>query len=165
METYTKKKYEAMGITTEFIQCNMSMSARKGTIRGIHYQKDPMSQAKLVRCVSGVVLDVCVDLRVGSPTYLKWEAVELSLEKNNQFYIPRGCGHGFITLTDDVLFEYMVDNYYSKEHDGGIRYNDPAIGVDWEGLLNGLEPVLSEKDTAAPLLKDSDCHFVYKEEK
>ena len=162
METYSEPKYKELGITNHFVQDNHSMSAKKGTLRGIHFQNDPMAQAKLVRCTKGIVIDVAVDLRKGSPRYRQWVSVELSAENKKQLYIPRGFGHGFITLTDDVEFEYKVDNVYSKEHDRGIRFDDPSIGVDWGGLLNGIEPILSEKDINAPLLENSDCNFIYK---
>lgn len=124
-----------------------------------------MAQAKLVRCTKGAVIDVAVDIRKGSPTYLQWVSVELSEENKRQFFIPRGFAHGFLTLTDNVEFEYKVDNLYSKECDRGIRYNDPSINVDWGGLLNGIEPILSDKDINGPLLKDSDCNFIYEEMK
>ena len=108
--------------------------------------------------------DVAVDIRKGSPTYKQWVAVELSAENKKQFFIPRGFAHGFLTLTDDVEFRYKVDNLYSKEHDRGIRYDDPTINVDWGSLLNGIEPILSEKDTTGPILDNSDCNFVYEGE-
>jgi dTDP-4-dehydrorhamnose 3,5-epimerase len=165
METYSTEKYEAMGITNVFVQDNHSMSAKKGTLRGLHFQNAPMAQAKLVRCTKGAVIDVAVDIRKGSPTYKQWVSVELSAENKRQFYIPQGFAHGFLTLTDDVEFEYKVDNLYSKEHDRGIRYDDPSIGVDWGMLLNGMEPILSEKDINGPLLKDSDVNFVYEGDK
>lgn len=165
METYSTAKYEAIGIDNVFVQDNHSMSAKKGTLRGLHFQNNPMSQAKLVRCTRGTVIDVAVDLRKGSPTYKQWVSAELSAENKRQFYIPRGFAHGFLTLTDDVEFEYKVDNLYSKEHDRGIRYDDPEIDVDWGGLLKGLDPILSEKDTNGPLLADSDVNFVYEGEK
>ena len=117
-----------------------------------------MAQAKLVRVTRGAVMDVAVDLRKGSPTYLQWAAVELSAENKRILYIPRGFGHGFKTLTDNVEFCYKVDNLYSKEHDRGVRFNDPAIGVDWGEVK---EELLSVKDTTSPLLKDSDCNFVF----
>lgn len=164
METYSTKKYEAIGITTTFVQDNMSFSAQKGTLRGLHFQNAPMAQAKLVSCTRGTVIDVAVDIRKGSPTYKQWVAVELSAENKKQFFIPRGFAHGFLTLTDDVEFRYKVDNLYSKEHDRGIRYDDPTINVDWGSLLNGIEPILSEKDTTGPMLDDSDCNFVYEGE-
>ncbi len=161
METYNEAKYADAGIKNIFVQDNHSMSASKGTLRGIHFQNAPMAQAKLVRCTRGAVVDVAVDLRKGSPTYLKWVSIELSAENKKQMFIPRGFGHGFLTLTDDVEFEYKVDNLYSPEHDRGIRYDDPQIAVDWGKLLGELVPILSEKDIQGPLLKDSDCNFVY----
>lgn len=164
METYSTKKYEDIGITTTFVQDNMSFSANKGTLRGLHFQNAPMAQAKLVSCTKGTVIDVAVDIRKGSPTYKQWVAVELSAENKKQFFIPRGFAHGFLTLTDDVEFRYKVDNLYSKEHDRGIRYDDPTINVDWGTLLNGIDPILSEKDTAGPVLDNSDCNFVYEGE-
>jgi dTDP-4-dehydrorhamnose 3,5-epimerase len=164
MGTYSTKKYEAIGITTTFVQDNMSFSAQKGTLRGLHFQNAPMAQSKLVSCSRGTVIDVAVDIRKGSPTYKQWVAVELSAENKRQFFIPRGFAHGFLTLTDDVEFRYKVDNLYSKEHDRGIRYDDPTINVDWGSLLNGIEPILSEKDTTGPILDDSDCNFVYEGE-
>ena len=160
METYSEHKYAQLGITNHFVQDNHSMSAKKGTLRGLHFQNNPMSQAKLVRCIKGIVIDVAVDIRKGSPTYKQWVSTELSADNKKQFYIPRGFAHGFLCVTDDVEFEYKVDNLYSKECDRGIRYDDPTIGIDWGGLLNGIEPILSEKDKNGPLLDDSDCNFV-----
>lgn len=161
METYSKMKYENLGISNDFIQDNLSFSAKKGTLRGIHFQNNPMSQAKLVSCIRGKIIDIAVDLRKGSPTYKKWVATELSEENKRQLYMPRGFGHGFISLTDNVLFSYKVDNYYSKENDRGIKYNDEEIAVDWSKYLNGIDPILSEKDKKNPALKDSDCNFKY----
>lgn len=162
METYSTKKYAEIGITNTFVQDNMSFSANKGTLRGLHFQNEPMAQAKLVSCTKGKVIDVAVDIRKNSPTYKKWVAVELSAENKRQFFIPRGFAHGFLTLTDDVEFRYKVDNLYSKEHDRGIRYDDPTINVDWGSLLAGIKPILSEKDTTGPILDESDCNFEYK---
>ena len=159
METYSTKAMADIGIDTVFVQDNQSFTAQKGTLRGIHFQNHPMSQAKLVRVTRGAVLDVAVDLRKGSPTYKQWTGTELSAENKRMLYIPQGFGHGFVTLTDDVEFCYKVDNLYSKEHDRGIRFNDPAIGVEW-GVEN---PVLSQKDTTSPMLEDSDCNFIYGE--
>ena len=157
METYSTKAFADIGITNEFVQDNQSFTAQKGTLRGIHFQNAPMAQAKLVRVTRGAVLDVAVDLRKGSPTYKQWVGVELSAENKRMLFIPRGFGHGFVTLTDDVEFCYKVDNLYSRECDRGIRFNDPEIGVEW-----GVDaPVLSQKDTTSPMLKDSDCNFVY----
>ena len=158
METWSTRNFEELGLHYNFVQDNQSFSAQKGVLRGIHFQKDPMSQAKLVRVIRGAVLDVVVDLRKGSPTYKQWISVELSAENKRMLMIPRGFGHGFKSLTDNVEFFYKVDNLYSKEHDRGIRYNDPAIGVDWGEVK---EDLLSPKDTNAPLLADSDCNFVY----
>lgn len=161
METYSTRALADLGIHSGFVQDNQSFSAHKGTLRGIHFQNSPMAQAKLVRVTRGAVKDIAVDLRKGSPTYCKWVAVELSDENKRMFFIPRGFGHGFVTLTDDVEFCYKVDNLYSREHDRGIRYNDPAIGVDWGQVLDGIKPLLSEKDTSSPLLAESDCNFVF----
>ena len=162
MESFSKLNYQKIGIDTDFIQDNLSYSALKGTLRGIHFQNDPCSQAKIVSCLKGKIIDIAVDLRKGSPTYKKWVYVELSEENKKQVYIPRGFGHAFITLTNDVLFSYKVDNYYSKENDRGIKYDDPDINIDWNKLSGGLELTLSEKDKNNPLLKDSDCNFTYK---
>ena len=159
METYSTAAFAAIGIDTVFVQDNQSFSAQKGVLRGIHFQNAPMAQAKLVRVTKGAVLDVAVDLRKGSSTYCQWVSVELSAENKRMFYIPRGFGHGFVTLTDNVEFCYKVDNLYSRECDRGIRFNDPAIGVAW-----GIEaPILSQKDTTSPLLSESDCNFIYGE--
>ncbi len=160
METWSTRNFEELGLKYDFVQDNQSYSAQKGILRGIHFQNAPMAQAKLVRVNRGAVMDVAVDLRKGSPTYRRWIAVELSAENRRMLMIPRGFGHGFKTLTEDVEFCYKVDNLYSKECDRGIRFNDPDIGVDW-GSVD--ETLLSEKDTTSPLLKDSDCNFVYGE--
>ena len=143
----------------------MSFTAKKGTLRGLHFQNDPMAQAKLVSCTKGTVIDVAVDIRKGSPTYKQWVAVELSEENKKMFFIPRGFAHGFLTLTDNVEFRYKVDNLYSKEHDRGIRYDDPSVNVDWGGLLNGIEPILSDKDKNGPTLDESDYNFKYEGDK
>lgn len=159
METYSASVMAELGITANFVQDNQSYTAKKGTLRGLHFQNAPAAQAKLVRINRGAALDVAVDLRKGSPTYKQWIAVELNEENKRMLYIPRGFGHGFVTLTDDVEFCYKVDAPYSKEHDRGIRFNDPSIGVDWG--VN--EPILSQKDKVSPMLEDSDCNFVYGE--
>lgn len=150
MESWSQRKMEEAGLHYNFVQDNHSMSAVKGTLRGIHFQKGEWCQAKLVRCTRGAVLDVAVDLRKKSPMYKQWVAVELSADNKKQFLIPRGFGHGFVTLTDDVEFLYKADNYYAPEADGGIRWNDPDIAVDW-GVEN---PILSEKDKKNPFLRD-----------
>ena len=163
MESWSEKNMEDVGIQVRFVQDNQSFTAKKGTLRGIHYQQNPMAQAKLVRVVRGAVVDIAVDLRKGSPTYGQWTSVELSAENKRQFYIPQGFGQAFLTLTDDVEFCYKCDNLYSKECDRNIRWNDPLINVDWKSFGLDGEPVLSEKDANAPLLKDSDCNFKFKE--
>lgn len=150
MESWNKKKMEEAGLYYEFVQDNHSKSTVKGTLRGIHFQKGDKAQAKLVRCVKGAVLDVAIDLRKNSPTFKQWVGVELSGENKKQLLIPRGFGHGFVTLTDDVEFLYKADNYYAPEADAGIRWNDPDICVEW-GVEN---PILSEKDKKNPFLKD-----------
>ena len=157
METYSKKTLGESGITTEFVQDNQSMSAKKGTLRGLHFQNSPMAQTKLIRCTKGEILDVAVDIRRGSPTYLKWVSVELTAENKRQLYIPKGFAHGFLTLTDDTEVQYKVDEYYAPECDRSILYNDPQIGVNW----GNIEPVLSQKDLSAPKLSDSDFNFNY----
>ena len=157
VETYSTKTFAELGITATFVQDNESFTAQKGTLRGIHFQNAPMSQAKLARVMQGAVMDVVVDLRKGSPTYKQWICIELSDENKRMLFIPRGFGHGFVTLTDNVVFSYKVDNLYSKEHDRSVRFDDPAIGVEW-----GISaPILSAKDQNAPALEDSDCNFVF----
>ena len=160
MESFKQQEFEQHIGRVNFLQDNESKSVF-GVLRGLHYQQGEYSQAKLVRVTKGAVLDVAVDLRKGSPNYCKWVGVELSAENKRMLFIPRGFGHGFVTLTEDVEFCYKVDNLYSKECDRGIRYNDPAIGVDWGKVQDEL---LSPKDTTSPLLKDSDCNFIYEEE-
>ena len=127
------------------MQDNQSYSAQKGTLRGLHFQKNPMAQSKLLRCTRGKILDVAVDIRKDSPTYKKWYAVELSAENKKQFFMPKGMAHGFVTLTDDVEVQYKVDAVYAPECDRSIRFDDPEIGVEW-GIA---DPVLSEKDLKA----------------
>lgn len=158
MESYSKRTLEEAGIYDEFIQDNRSFSAEKGTLRGLHCQTEPMAQAKLLTCLKGEILDLAVDIREGSPTYMKWVSVKLSEENKKMFYIPAGCLHGFVTLTDDVEVMYKVNNFYSPENDRSVRFDDPTLGVEW-GVTN---PILSQKDLNAPLLKDSDVKFTYK---
>lgn len=151
MESWSERAFAEAGLNYTFVQDNHSSSTVKGTLRGIHFQRGDKAQAKLVRCVRGRVLDVAVDLRPGSPTYKKWVAVELSEENKRMVMIPRGFGHGFVTLTDNVEFLYKADNPYAPESEGGIRWNDPELNIDW-GLQN---PVLSDKDKVNPFLKDA----------
>lgn len=154
-ETYSAQRLKEFGITTVFVQDNQSFSAQKGTLRGLHFQTNPKAQTKLIRCTRGTIIDTVVDLRKSSQTYLKWFSVELSAENHKQLLIPKGFAHGFETMTDNVEVQYKVDEFYSKENDRSIRYDDPAIGVKW----NIENPVISEKDLNAPLLKDSDVNF------
>lgn len=157
-ELYNYEKYKEAGIVNVFVQDNRSFSTNKGVLRGMHFQKNPFSQAKLVRCTSGKVLDIVVDIRKSSPTYLKWQCVELSEDKIEQLYIPQGFAHGFYCVSDNVVFEYKVDNVYSSEHERSINYADPLFNIDWESILKGEQPILSEKDANAPTfdLVDSD---------
>jgi dTDP-4-dehydrorhamnose reductase/dTDP-4-dehydrorhamnose 3,5-epimerase len=157
IETYSKEKFKALGIDLDFIQDNHSLSAHSGTLRGLHFQLEPKSQTKLVRCTKGKILDVAVDLRKGSPTYKKWVAVELSDDNKKQLLVPKGFAHGFLTLTDDAEVQYKVDEYYSRENDRSIRFDDPEIGINW-GIEN---PILSDKDINASFLKDSDANLKY----
>ena len=158
MESWSAKKMEDAVIHVAFVQDNHSFSAQKGTLRGLHYQLNPMAQAKLLRVSRGAIFDVAVDIRRNSPTYAQWIGIELSAENYRQLFIPRGFAHGFITLTDDVEVQYKADNLYAPDCDGNIRWDDPTIGIAWP-----LTPtVLSEKDAAAPLLAErSELNFVY----
>ena len=150
MESFTERELSEAGVKAKFCQDNHSYSADRGTLRGLHYQLCPMAQAKIVRVTRGEIFDVAVDIRKGSPMYGKWVGVRLSAENKKQVFIPRGFAHGFITLTDDVEVQYKADNYYSPAHDGGIRWNDPEIGIKWP-----MPPaILSEKDRNAPLLSE-----------
>lgn len=155
LESYNKEKLAELGIKADFVQDNHSMSNKKGILRGLHFQNNPHAQAKLTRCTKGSVLDVAVDIRKDSTTFKKWVAVKLSADNKKQLFIPKGFAHGFLTLTDDVEFQYKVDDYYSKECDRSVRFDDPNIGVEWKNN----NPILSEKDQKAPLLKDSDFNF------
>lgn len=156
-EIYSKEKFRELGIDIDFIQDNHSFSARKYTLRGLHFQLNPKAQTKLVRCTKGKILDVAVDLREGSPTYKKWIAVELTEANKKQLLVPKGFAHGFLTLTDDVEVQYKVDEYYSPENERSIKFDDPEIGVVW-----GVDsPILSKKDLNAPILRESDINFKY----
>lgn len=157
MESYRKSLFQANGIMLEFIQDNHSKSA-KGVLRGLHYQLDPKAQGKLVRCVSGAVFDVAVDIRRGSPTFGQWFGCELSAENKYMLWIPAGFAHGFVTLTDDTEFLYKTTGEYAPECDRGIKYDDPAIGIEWPALG---ELLLSDKDKKQPLLKDAEINFNY----
>jgi len=150
METWSKREMEAAGFYYDFVQDNHAYSTKKGTIRGLHFQKGEASQAKLVRCVRGAILDVAVDIRKSSPTFGKWVATELSAENKRMLLVPRGFAHGYATLTDEVDFLYKVDNAYCPQAERGIRWNDPKLNIEW-GIEN---PVLLDRDANAPLLAD-----------
>ncbi len=156
-ESYNAEVLGSLGIDVAFVQDNRSFSAKKGTLRGLHFQKAPHAQSKLLFCTRGEILDVAVDLRRGSPTYLRHVAVRLSAENKQMLFLPKGFAHGFLTLTDDVEVFYKVDALYCPESDRSIRFDDPQIAVPW-GIS---DPTLSEKDKNAPLLADSDVNFTY----
>ncbi len=153
-ESYNKEKLKEQGIDYDFIQDNQSKS-KYGTIRGIHFQKGEYAQAKLVRVLEGMVLDVAVDLRKDSPTFGKHVAVELSAENRRQLMIPRGFGHGFSVLSETAVFAYKCDNVYNKASEGGLRYNDPKLGIDWK--IDTDKAILSDKDKVNPLLEEIEC--------
>lgn len=157
-ETWNAPRLAAAGIDISFVQDNHSMSATPGTLRGLHYQRPPHAQDKLVRCSKGSIFDVAVDVRRGSPTYGRWVGVELTAENRRQLLVPKGFLHGFVTRAPDTEVQYKCSDVYAPECDGGIRWDDPAIGIDW-----GLDapPVLSAKDTTAPLLADFDSPFTW----
>lgn len=155
METYSFAKMKEVGICDIFVQDSHSCSEMKGTLRGLHFQNEPMAQVKLVRCSNGAILDIAVDLRRDSPSYKKWTGVIITSMNRKQLYIPAGFAHGFLTLEDHTEVQYKVDKPYSREHDRAIRYDDPDIRVQWQ-IAN---PVISDKDADAPCLNDSDCNF------
>ncbi|MCL6730144.1 dTDP-4-dehydrorhamnose 3,5-epimerase [Sphingomonas hankyongi] len=155
-EVWREDAFAAAGVHAHFVQDNLSLSKRKGVIRGLHYQSPPAAQAKLVRVSRGAIFDVAVDIRPGSATYGRWAGVILSAEKWNQLFIPEGFAHGFATLEDDTEVSYKVTAPYSPDHDRAIRFDDPDIGIDWP---LDAEPLLSPKDAAAPLLRDSNTGF------
>ncbi|MEA2876321.1 MAG: dTDP-4-dehydrorhamnose 3,5-epimerase [Hyphomicrobiales bacterium] len=143
-ETYNKKAFSAAGIAAKFVQDNQSYSARRGTLRGLHFQLPPAAQAKLVRVLRGSVYDVAVDLRVGSPTYGRWEGETLTAEGGEQLFIPRGFAHAFCTLEADTVVAYKVDEFYAPASDSGLIWNDPALKIDWP--VEPGEVLLSDKD-------------------
>ncbi len=150
LESYKKSDFVNNGIDVEFKQDNHSLSS-KGVLRGLHFQKPPFAQAKLVKVIKGAVWDVAVDIRKNSPTYKKWIAVELSEDNKKMFFIPEGFAHGFVALTDEVHLTYKCSNEYSPQHDAGIIWNDPELAIKWP--LS--DPLVSEKDIILPLLKDA----------
>lgn len=155
-ESFNKKEFEDNIGKVDFVQDNESCSTH-GVMRGLHFQRPPHAQAKLVRCVLGSVLDVAIDLRIGSPTYGKHVTCLLTEENHRQFFIPRGFAHGFAVLSDSAIFQYKCDNYYCPEADGGISILDKSLSIDWTMTLD--EAILSEKDKKHPLLKDFTSPF------
>lgn len=158
-ETYSESAAGAAGISLRFVQDNHSYSAAKGTIRGLHFQRPPHAQAKLVRCVRGSIMDYAVDVRKNSPTFGKFVSALLTAEKGEQLFIPVGYAHAFVTLEDDVEVAYKVSDIYAPHCDGGIIWNDPQIGIDWPLPASG--PQLSDKDARLPTLADFDSPFEY----
>lgn len=158
-ESFSQKRFDELVRPVRFVQDNESKS-RYGVLRGLHFQKGQYAQSKLVRVVSGRVLDVAVDIRRGSPTFGQYAAVELTGENHRQFFVPRGFAHGFSVLSEEAVFQYKCDNYYAPEAEGAIAWNDPAIGIDWR--LDPGDVLLSAKDSAHPLLREASELFDYK---
>ena len=159
METYAKGQFATLGLNIEFVQDNHSRSMR-GVLRGLHFQREPFPQGKLVRAVFGRIFDVAVDLRKGSPTYLAWEGVVLDDENRKMLYVPPGFAHGFCVLSDEAEVSYKTTSEFSAEHDSGVRWNDPDIGIDWPITA----PRLSVKDAGLPRVRESDIGFVYRKD-
>lgn len=155
-ETYNKQIFTENNIVIDFIQDNHSFSAEIGTLRGLHYQLNPVAQTKLIRCTQGSIFDVAVDIQKDSETYGEWFGIELSANNRKQLLVPKGFAHGFMTLTENVEVQYKVDEVYSPENDRGIVWNDPNIKIKWP--LN-IKPILSLKDQNAPLLKEAENNF------
>ena len=157
-ESYSQKKFNEQVRPVKFVQDNESKS-KYGVLRGLHFQKPPYAQSKLVRVVKGAVLDVAVDIRKGSPTFGQHVAVELTEGNHRQFFVPRGFAHGFVVLTDEVIFQYKCDNYYAPEYEGAIAWDDPDLGIDWK--IPAEDVILSAKDTCHPRLRDAEWLFDY----
>ena len=159
VETYNEKTFAAAGIAVKFVQDNQSYSAKRGTIRGLHFQLPPAAQAKLVRVLQGGVYDVAVDLRVGSPTYGQWRGATLTADGGEQFFVPGGFAHAFCTLEPDTVVAYKVDDFYSPSHDSGLIWDDPDLAIDWP-VAPG-EVVLSDKDLKLGRFADFVSPFTY----
>ena len=159
-EVYSEPRFAEIGIECRFVQDNHSLSVPRLTLRGLHFQTPPRSQHKLVRCVRGSIYDVAVDIRANSPTYGQWVGAELSAENGRQLFVPIGFAHGFLTLEDNSEVSYKVSDIYSPDCDGGIRWDDPAIGIDWP-MPSGTSPKLSGKDAILPLLAQFHSTFIY----
>ena len=155
-ESFSQREFEEKVCKTTFVQDNESKSGY-GVLRGLHFQKPPFAQSKLVRVIKGAVLDVAVDIRKGSPTFGQYVSVELTGDNHRQFFIPRGFAHGFSVLSEEVIFQYECDNFYSPQSEGAIAWNDPDLNIDWRIPVE--EVILSEKDSKHPKLKDLQCVF------
>ena len=158
-ETFNRALLEPMTGPLDWVQDNHSLSKRRGVVRGLHFQTPPYAQDKLVRCLRGAVVDVAVDIRHGSPTFGKHVSARLTAGGGEQIFVPKGFAHGFATLEEGCEVAYKVTNYFSREHDRSMRWNDPALAIDWG--ISDAEAVLSEKDAAAPLLADEPVYFRY----
>jgi dTDP-4-dehydrorhamnose 3,5-epimerase len=156
-EIFRRDSFAERAPDVEFVQDNQSLSVRTGTIRGLHFQSHPAAQGKLVRCLAGRLFDVAVDLRVDSPTYARWISLILSPEHNNQLWVPPGFGHGFCTLEPNSVISYRVTSYYSAEHDKGVAWDDPQIGIDWPAIAD--RETLSAKDRTQPALAELPSYF------
>lgn len=159
-EVYSERAFAAIGVDCRFVQDNHSLSVPRYTLRGLHFQTPPHGQAKLVRCVRGRIYDVAVDVRRGSPTYGRWVAAELSADNGHQLFVPVGYAHGFLTLEENCEVSYKVSDVYAPDCDGGVRWDDPTIAIDWP-MPAGSAPELSGKDAVLPLLADFDSPFPY----
>ena len=159
-ETYTRKKFIDIGIHDEFVQDNHSVSNKIGTLRGLHFQAPPCAQAKLVRCGKGAIFDVVVDIRIGSPDYGNWYSYELTEKNGHQLYVPIGFAHGFVTLEDNCEIVYKCSNYYNKKKELSILWNDSDINIKWPLKT---QPILSKNDISAPLFREFNSPFIYKE--
>lgn len=158
-ESWNARQFKELGLSTNFVQDNQSISALPGTVRGLHYQAPPHAQAKLVRVLAGEIFDVAVDFRKGSPTFGKWTGAVLSAENRCQLLIPAGFLHGFVTRAPDTAVAYKCSDFYARQSEGSVRFDDPELGIDW-----GIDPqtaVLSEKDAAAPFLRETETPFVW----
>jgi len=158
-ESWNRRTLAECGIEIDFVQDNHSMSAKAGTVRGLHYQSPPHAQDRLVRCGRGRLFDVAVDIRKGSPNYGQWVGAELSFENGKQLLVPKGFLHGFVTREPDTEILYKCSDYYAPECDGAVRFDDPEIGIDWD--IDPAAAILSDKDRTAPLLRDFDSPFTY----
>ena len=159
-ESFSQREFEEKVCRTTFVQDNQSKSSY-GVVRGLHFQRPPYSQSKLVRCIKGAVLDVAVDIRKGSPTFGKYVAVELTEDNHRQFFVPRGFAHGFAVLSEEAVFQYKCDNFYNKESEGSVAWNDQELAIDWRIPVEKV--LLSEKDKLSKTIAEADFLFDYNE--